>query len=192
MKQDEKLVQDIQKISYKIAQARKWVFAIIYKGQQLFDMIEKSYKERVPDTAPAFEFMKRSEKNDEILKIEETFFLDSVVKAKKWLEKIEKLDSSNDKIKDALNVFEKATTARNVRQHDEEYIEREYSKIAKGRIKNQGESVLGMKWTFIVKDKYYCLGNVNVSEIISEAQKILPYLEDEKLVEKIFLINKFP
>ena len=40
------------------------------------------------------------------------------------------------------------------------------------------KKILGMRWSVITNGTYY-IGNVNVSEMIFAAEKILPYLEEQ-------------
>jgi hypothetical protein len=46
------------------------------------------------------------------------------------------------------------------------------------------DKIFSMLWTGVIKGKCY-VGNVDVSEMVTMAEKILPYLEDKELLEKI-------
>ena len=85
-----------------INQARIWVSAIIYKGNQLFEL-QNSNRGATPDDMNfAWEHYHKSIKNNEIINIETHFFLISINKAKRWLEKLE----SNEEIISAISIFE--------------------------------------------------------------------------------------
>jgi len=173
-----------------------WVNAIVYKGNQLVELNNSAKFTSSSDINADFTSMKKYREINSILATETHFFLTSVIKAKQWLDKIE---CSNEEIKAVKNLFTKAHLARNVREHDNEYqtckffTEEEINQIfeqekdKKKKIwywqaivnikKNGKDKIFSMLWTGIISGKFY-IGNIDVSEMVSMAEKILPYLNE--------------
>lgn len=166
---------------YKVNRAWIWISAIIYKGNQLIEL-KKTSNEKTPNEINlAWKHYYKRGNNSFIRIIEEHFFLNSIIKAERWLKQIElSNDEYQEDIKSIVQLFETAVkNTRDLREHDDEYFCEEPSKLAKNKIEKSEGKILNQQWTGISDNEYY-IGSVNIYEIISVAEKILPYLEGTK------------
>lgn len=159
--------------------ARLWVWSIMFQGDRLLNAQDVLNSPHALGSAGMQQFREQMDRR----LMEEQFFLDAVGKALRWIKVAKRQDLSLSEAVDRfLQQLPEAGEVRNMREHDDEYLEGNGNKqadfVKTTTVGGQQISATVDASSTIVWDGNYLIGGrLNVQNAIDAAHALLPCIE---------------